>query len=232
MPRLLTERDDCTDDLIDAIRSFQQGIPGVEADGRLMPQDHALGRLCDALPSDLTADKLCVLMPRGRRDSINRYLGYLKEKMPQAGLLTPLRVAHFLAQVAHECVDLTQMEEGSSGLAYEGSRSLGNTQRGDGPRFKGRGLLQLTGRWNYWAYGRSRLPRIDLTASGNERLVATNPEMAVDAACWYWNTLRKANSAADADDITRVTQLVNGGTNGLEDRRTQLARVKFVMRLT
>lgn len=125
---------------------------------------------------------------------------------------TPLRLAHFAAQIAHESDGFATTEEYASGAAYEGRPDLGNTQAGDGPRFKGRGLLQLTGRANYARM--SRMLGIDLIA--NPR-AAMDPVLSLRIACIYWRD-RRCNDAADADDIEAVTRKVNGGLNGLADR--------------
>ena len=112
----------------------------------------------------------------------------------------------------------------ASGEAYEGK--LGNNQPGDGPRFKGRGLIQLTGRDNYNAYGKAK--GIDYTTQAAAKLLATNPVVAVDVACWFW-TLLSLNALADKDDVTEITKKINGGFNGLEKRKAFLARAKFFL---
>jgi len=119
-------------------------------------------------------------------------------------------------------------EETASGAAYEGRNDLGNTQAGDGPRFKGRGLIQLTGRNNYTAYGNDTGK--NLTDGGNPQLVAADPSLAVDVSCWFWDT-NNLNTLADADDIIGVTKAVNGGLNGLESRKAYLRRAKFFLKL-
>ena len=117
-------------------------------------------------------------------------------------------------------------EEIASGAEYEGRVDLGNTQPGDGVRFKGRGLIQLTGRANYTKYGKAR--HRDFTTGDNPKLIATRPALAVDVACWFWKQ-HKLNALADRDDVTAVTQVINGGLNGLADREAKLARAKFFL---
>src|SRR3546814_10384258 len=87
------------------------------------------------------------------------------------------------------------------GSAYNGRVDLGNTQPGDGPRFKGRGLIQLTGRINYRDYGRACGK--DFENRTDPRLVATDPNLAVDVAGWFWNS-RKLNDFADQDDLREI----------------------------
>ena len=133
---------------------------------------------------------------------------------------TTLRVAHFVAQICHESAGFRTTEEFASGAAYEGRADLGNVRAGDGRRFKGRGLIQLTGRANYARLG-ERLG-IDLIADPE---LAAEPKLSLRIACEYW-TGRRINRPADADDLVGVTRLINGGTNGLADRRASLRRAK------
>lgn len=133
---------------------------------------------------------------------------------------TMLRIAHFMGQVTHECAGFRTTEEFASGAAYEGRQDLGNVHRGDGKRYKGRGLIQLTGRTNYRKIGSV----LDLPLEENPELAA-EPVTSLTIACEYWKS-RKINNAADRDDLIRATKLVNGGTNGLEDRRKYLQKAK------
>ena len=135
-------------------------------------------------------------------------------------IATPLRIAHFLAQTCHESAGFRTTEEFASGAAYEGRADLGNDRPGDGRRFKGRGLIQLTGRANYARFG-ARLG-LDLLA---EPEAAADPVLSLRIACEYWEQ-RAINAPADRDDLLAVTRLVNGGTNGLADRRACLRRAK------
>ena len=90
---------------------------------------------------------------------------------------------------------------------------MGNTQEGDGWRFRGRGLKQLTGRHNYTKFGES----IGMTAEEAADYVAT-PSGAIESACWFWDT-KNLNSIADTDDVVKMTKIINGGNIGLEDRQ-------------
>ena len=136
---------------------------------------------------------------------------------------TRLRICHFIAQVAHESDCFNAMEEYASGEDYEGRDDLGNTQPGDGVRFKGRGLMQLTGRANYAEF--SKAMNQDFIAQ--PQLVGQIP-WAIWVAGWYWHT-RALNEYADRDDLEGVTVRVNGGYNGLEDRRDYLQKAKSVL---
>ena len=139
---------------------------------------------------------------------------------------TPLRQAHFLSQIGHESGALRLTEELATGDAYENRNDLGNTQPGDGPRFKGRGLIQLTGRTNYERYGEAKAR--NFIDGRNGEAIATEPELAFDVACWFWKT-HGLNELADQDDVVAVTRRVNGGLNGLSDRQDYLLRARLFM---
>ncbi|MEN9886064.1 MAG: hypothetical protein RL758_642 [Pseudomonadota bacterium] len=135
-------------------------------------------------------------------------------------LAAPLRLPHFLAQLAHESGGFRYMEELASGAAYEGRADLGNTSPGDGKRFKGRGPIQITGRANYRRFG--RIIGIDIERHPE---AAAIPSIGLQLALAYWQD-RGLNALADADDVVGITRRINGGTNGLDDRRGRLAKVK------
>lgn len=137
-------------------------------------------------------------------------------------LSTPLRQAHFLAQIGHESGELRFQEEIASGAAYEGRTDLGNVQAGDGKRFKGRGLIQLTGRFNYEKFAEA-VGRDDIMSMPT--VVAEDLDLCVGVAGWYWAN-RGINAHADRDDLMKVTRVINGGTNGIADRRRLLERAK------
>lgn len=140
-----------------------------------------------------------------------------------------LRIAHFLGQTCEESAGYRTTEEFASGKEYEGRQDLGNTQRGDGPRYKGRGLLQLTGRANYADYGKALA--VDLV---NNPTLAAQPALSLKIACEYWKR-HDINADCDRDDAQAVTRKVNGGLNGLSDRiaftqkaKTAVARLQAV----
>lgn len=100
---------------------------------------------------------------------------------------------------------------------------MGNVEEGDGWRFRGRGLKQLTGRNNYTGFGKT----VDMTAEEAAEYVAT-PKGAVESACWFWDT-NKLNAIADGDDVTKMTKKINGGTIGLEDRQKRYTHALKVL---
>ena len=127
----------------------------------------------------------------------------------------PIEVAHWLAQLAHESGQLRYTRELADGSAYEGRTNLGNTQPGDGRRFRGRGLIQLTGRANYARYAAAA--GVDVV--GAPELLEQLPG-AADSAGWFWSANRIGERTAGATDrVLAVTRIVNGGTNGIEERR-------------
>jgi putative chitinase len=133
---------------------------------------------------------------------------------------TPLRQQHFLAQVAHESDHFQTTREYASGRAYEGRKDLGNTQKGDGERFRGRGLIQLTGRANYTAASKA----LGQPFVADPDLVERFPAAATVSA-WFWAT-HNINVLADKDDVHAVTRRVNGGLNGLDSRVAALAKAR------
>ncbi len=139
-------------------------------------------------------------------------------------LTTPQRFAHFIAQVAHESGGFQWMEEIASGAAYEGRVDLGNTQKGDGVMYKGRGPIQITGRANYRAYGQAL--GIDLERHPH---IASTPSIGLLIGCKYWAD-KDLNTLADADDIKTITRKINGGLNGFDDRCKRLDMIKMMMR--
>jgi len=134
---------------------------------------------------------------------------------------TVARCAMFIAQVGTESGGLQWMEELASGAEYEGRADLGNTQPGDGVRFKGRGPIQVTGRANYtnlseWAASLGYVISPTYFVDHPEEL--SSDTYGFLGAIWYWTVARNMNSFADAMDINGATRAVNGGLNGLADR--------------
>lgn len=147
----------------------------------------------------------------------------LASTLDEYGIDTRLRIAHFLGQCCHEAAGFRTTEEFASGELYEGRSDLGNTRKGDGRRYKGRGLIQLTGRANYRDVGNAL--GLDLEANP---LLAEEPRLSLRIACEYWKR-RKINPDCDRDDIITVTRKINGGLNGLEDRRRYTAKAKAAL---
>lgn len=142
------------------------------------------------------------------------------DAMREFGIDTPMREACFVAQIAHESGEFRYVRELASGDAYEGRQDLGNTEPGDGRKFRGRGLIQITGRYNYRDCG---------DALGVDLL--TDPELlegtvlACRSAAWFWSD-RGLNALADKKDFRAITRKINGGLNGYSDRLMYWERAK------
>ena len=169
----------------------------------------------------MTFDQLLKIMPNARAKA-GIFLPALNASMLEFGINTPLRQASFLAQLAHESGQLLYVRELASGAAYEGRTDLGNTQPGDGVRFRGRGLIQVTGRANYAACGKA----LGLDLLGKPALLEQTCN-ACRSAGWFWQS-HGLNALADAGDQVAVTRRINGGTNGLAER---LAYFKVAQRV-
>jgi len=137
------------------------------------------------------------------------------------------RVAAFIAQVGHESGQLRYARElwgpTPAQSRYEGRADLGNTLAGDGFKFLGRGLIQITGRANYAECGEA----LGLNLLGRPELLE-QPEWAAKSAAWFWST-RGLNSLADTGEFDKITHRINGGQNGAEDRRKLYARALEVL---
>jgi predicted chitinase len=156
-------------------------------------------------------------MPGLPAHNARAYAPPLNAAMREGQITTKARAAAFLAQLGHESGSLRWMEELASGAAYEGRRDLGNTQPGDGRRYKGRGPIQLTGRANYRAAGQAL--GLPLEA---EPTLAAQPAVGFRVAVWFWTT-RGLNALADRGDFDGITLRINGGYNGLSERRRRYA---------
>jgi len=158
-----------------------------------------------------------------QKEIVDEISPVLASTLEKYGINTRLRIAHFLGQCCHESAGFRTTEEFASGDAYERRSDLGNTRRGDGRRYKGRGLIQLTGRANYRDAGTA----LGVDLEGNP-LLAGEPQLSLKIACEYWKR-RKINPDCDRDDIIGVTKKINGGWNGLEDRRRYTAKAKAAL---
>jgi len=172
----------------------------------------------------LTIDQLQEVMPQLGTPFARIYLGPLNEAMHEADISTSaLRTAAFLAQIAHESHELQWWHELASGAEYEGRKDLGNTEPGDGVRYKGRGPIQLTGRANYRAAGKAL--GVDLEAHPE---AAQLPSVGFRTAAWFWTT-HGLNALADAGNFRAITQRINGGLNGEAEREAYYAKAKQML---
>lgn len=161
----------------------------------------------------VTADLLMKIAPGAKRPLVEALAQYMNNAFEAYEINTPLRVQHFLGQAAHETAGFKTLTEYASGAAYNGRKDLGNTQPNDGVTFKGRGIFQITGRFNYIKYGKAIGK--DLV---NNPTLAADPEVAVLTACEYWRA-NNLSALADKNDLKGITKRINGGYNGLADRQ-------------
>lgn len=160
----------------------------------------------------LTDDQLRAIMPNANAATRAAALPILNQIAAAYDITNELRMAAWLATLAQESGELRYQAEIASGAAYEGRADLGNTQPGDGRKFKGRGRIQITGRFNYQAYTNylrtsNHIPFVDFIA--NPATLATEP-YATDAAGWFWAIKITANPIADRGDFLTTQIRVNG----------------------
>jgi putative chitinase len=158
---------------------------------------------------------VCPNLSPDRAKVIARGLG---EAFQKYDINTSGRAAMAVAQFAHESDRFRTSEEYASGSAYEGRRDLGNTQSGDGKRFKGRGRIMVTGRTNYAAVHSAQ----DVDCVSSPTLLAKSPNSEL-ASAWWWSS-HGCNGFADRNDFIGLTRRINGGTNGLADRQSLYAK--------
>lgn len=173
----------------------------------------------------IALEQLKAIMPHaGPRAAA--FVAPLNDAMDEFRIDTPARQAAFLAQIAHESGDLRYTCEIASGERYEGRRDLGNTQPGDGVRYKGRGLIQITGRDNYRACSVGLYGYADRLLSAPELLEQIGP--ACRSAAWFWDD-HGLSELADTGSFKTITRIINGGFNGLHERLAAWQRAKEVL---
>ena len=173
--------------------------------------------------------------------TVQQLLQILPNAGPVAGFFVPVlntamnrfqivgtkRVAAFIAQIGHESGQLKYVKEiwgpTAAQSRYEGRADLGNTQSGDGSKYRGRGLIQITGRANYKACGDAL--GLDLI---NQPQLLEKPQHACMSAAWFWAT-KGLSTLADESKFETITRRINGGVNGLADRQMLYARALTVL---
>lgn len=185
----------------------------------------------------LTKDQVVAILPGVAH--LDDYFPHLVAGMDRYQISqTPQRMGAYLAQIGEESNRFRSLVEYASGSEYEGRHDLGNTEPGDGVKFKGRGALQLTGRGMYaWA---------SKDVYGDDRLVETpallqDPAAAFLCSAWCWTVAKSLNKVADAPEtwihpgphqytkFQWITELINGGQNGYADRLANYNRAKIVL---
>lgn len=187
---------------------------------------------------EITQALIAGILPHAKSQDIAKYLPFFQTFLKQSGIDTPQRIGAFFAQIGEESINLSDVTENSSGAEYEGRDDLGNTEPGDGVKFKGRGLIQTTGRSGYLATSRLLF--------GNDSLLITpslleQPEYAVRSAGMFWSRIKNINPVCDMPEtwiksgphhynkFQWITILVNGGLNGYDTRLANYNRAKTIL---
>ena len=173
-------------------------------------------------------------------------LPHFQEVCKKYEINTPIRFCTFISQLSHESGAFFYTQEIASGQAYEGRSDLGNHHKGDGVKFKGRGFIQITGRSNYQSLsndlGIDLIAKPELLGAKNINLCTTDQmRLATLSAGWYWNK-KRLNVLADKMNINLsinelntletfklITKKINGGYNGLEDRKTRYEKIRTLI---
>lgn len=203
-----------------------------------------------------TLEELIKINNNLNKQDCEYYYNALITLLEKQGLNTKLRMCHFLAQIIHEsghfkfksenlnysanalrCVfckyfktdtianEYARKPEKIANRVYANRMGNGDEASGDGWKYRGRGLIQLTGKCNYEACGKA----IGLDLINNPDLLIECADASVLAACWFWNS-KKLNEYADKDDVLTITKRINGGTNGLEERKAILNTAKGILK--
>ena len=177
----------------------------------------------------ITVQQLMRAVPQTNSQTAIEFVAVFNEWADRFGINTPIRIVHFLSQVYQESGALRYTEEIASGKQYEGRKDLGNTSPGDGVKYKGRGLIQLTGKSNFKAYQESGF------CVGN---LMEHPEWLskspghTKSAMWFWwknnlSAIADQDNGVNANEVCKkITKRVNGGYNGLSTRQFYMRRFK------
>ncbi|MDY7581300.1 glycoside hydrolase family 19 protein [Pseudomonas sp. CCI3.1] len=174
----------------------------------------------------ITAQQLLLILPNAGQVA-GVFVPVLNTAMNRYQIVGTKRVAAFIAQIGHESGQLKYVKEiwgpTAAQARYEGRKDLGNTVAGDGSKYRGRGLIQITGRANYMACGEA----LDLDLIKKPELLE-KPQHACKSAAWFWAT-KGLNTLAEADQFDKITRRINGGQNGAADRQALYARALKVL---
>ncbi|EFQ62369.1 chitinase [Pseudomonas fluorescens WH6] len=174
----------------------------------------------------ITEQQLLQILPNAGRNA-GVFVSALNTAMGRYGIVGTLRVSAFIAQVGHESGQLRYVREiwgpTAQQAGYEGRADLGNTVKGDGSKYRGRGLIQVTGRANYAACGEA----LGLDLISKPELLEL-PQHAAMSAAWFWST-RGLNTLADQKNFAKITRRINGGLTGQADRQALYDRALKVL---
>ncbi len=236
--------------------SFKDTAVRISINENHQPQP-AITRDDDETNELITAAQLKQIVPHVRVENVAKYIAHLNAKMQKASINTINRIAHFIAQLAHESASFNRIEESlyyssaerlqavfgrrkfptlvsaepyvknpeaAANFLYANKIGNGDEASGDGWKYRGRGLIQLTGRANYQECSDD----IDIDLVSNPNWVAEQPEIAVTVATWYW-TYRRINEVANEDDVKAVTRNINPALVGLNERKEFFERGMSVL---
>lgn len=188
----------------------------------------------------LTPVQLAAIVPGIKQAAIDTYGPWLTTYLPDPRykIDSAARIGGFIAQVAEESASLSTVLEFASGKLYEGREDLGNIHPGDGPLFKGRGLIQITGRKNYTSCSIALFEDPDILL--NNPQILTLPQYAVQSACWYWSAWGLNDICDEPENFIHpgehhynkfqwLTVKINGGLNGYNERLANYERAKQVL---
>ena len=174
----------------------------------------------------ITSQQLLQILPNAGQ-SAGVFVSALNAAMNHYQIVGTKRVAAFIAQIGHESGQLKYVREiwgpTAAQARYEGRADLGNTVAGDGSKYRGRGLIQITGRSNYAECGEA----LDLDLVNHPELLE-KPQHACMSAAWFWAS-RGLNTLADAGSFSKITSRINGGQNGAADRQALYAKALKVL---
>jgi putative chitinase len=202
----------------------------------ILTKDHIIHILHGNADAAAWADAAMEILPKYEINTPNRIAGFFAQCGHESMNFTALSenlnyraetleklFSKYFSKAGRNAADYVKQPEKIANVIYANRMGNGDTASGDGYRFRGRGVIQLTGRDNYTSFGMS----IGLMATDVIDHVQTK-KGALESACWYWNS-RKINLACDENDIVKMTKLVNGGTIGLEDRRKHYEQALAVL---
>ena len=172
----------------------------------------------------VSINQLHMIMPYASHAKLQAFGEPLNNAMNKYSINTVLRKTAFIAQIAHESGSLNYTKEIASGKAYEGRKDLGNTVDGYGVKYKGRGLIQITGFFNYKEAGKAL--GVDLV---NHPDLLEGAEFASMSAAWWWSS-HGLNELADQEKFSAITKVINGGYNGIGDREGFYKRAKKIIK--
>ena len=174
----------------------------------------------------ITEQQLLRILPNAGRQA-GVFVSVLNTAMSKYGIVTVPRIAAFIAQVGHESGQLRHVREiwgpTAQQAGYEGRADLGNTVKGDGSKYRGRGLIQITGRANYAACGEALA--LDLV---NHPELLEQPQHASMSAAWFWK-MKGLNDLAERGQFLTITRRINGGLNGIDDRLELWKKAQVVL---